>query len=33
MGEAIQGVSEYANRLTSLQTEVSLSSVYLFNAQ
>ena len=33
MGEAIQGVSDYANRLTSLQTEVSLSSVYLFNAQ
>jgi phospholipid/cholesterol/gamma-HCH transport system substrate-binding protein len=33
VGEAVQGVSEYANRLTSLQTEVSLSSVYLFNAQ
>ena len=33
VSEAVQGVSEYANRLTSLQTEVSLSSVYLFNAQ
>lgn len=33
VSEAVTGVSEYANRLTSLQTEVSLSSVYLFNAQ
>lgn len=33
VSDAVQGVSEYANRLTSLQTEVSLSSVYLFNAQ
>jgi phospholipid/cholesterol/gamma-HCH transport system substrate-binding protein len=33
VSEAVQGVSEYANRLTALQTEVSLSSVYLFNAQ
>ncbi|MGO9830345.1 MAG: MlaD family protein [Myxococcaceae bacterium] len=30
--DALKGVSEYANRLTALQTEVSLSSVYLFNA-
>jgi phospholipid/cholesterol/gamma-HCH transport system substrate-binding protein len=33
VNEAVQGVADYANRLTSLQTEVSLSSVYLFNAQ
>jgi phospholipid/cholesterol/gamma-HCH transport system substrate-binding protein len=33
MTEALQGVSDYAYRLTSLKTEVSLSSVYLFNAQ
>jgi phospholipid/cholesterol/gamma-HCH transport system substrate-binding protein len=33
VSEAVQGVSEYANRVTALQTEVSLSSVYLFNAQ
>lgn len=33
VSDAVQGVSEYANRLTSLQTEVSLSSVYLFNAK
>jgi phospholipid/cholesterol/gamma-HCH transport system substrate-binding protein len=32
VNEAVQGVSDFANRLTSLQTEVSLSSVYLFNA-
>jgi phospholipid/cholesterol/gamma-HCH transport system substrate-binding protein len=33
VSDAVQGVADYANRLTSLQTEVSLSSVYLFNAQ
>jgi phospholipid/cholesterol/gamma-HCH transport system substrate-binding protein len=33
ISEAVQGVSDYASRVTSLQTEVSLSSVYLFNAQ
>jgi phospholipid/cholesterol/gamma-HCH transport system substrate-binding protein len=32
MNEAVQGISEYANRLTSLKTEVTLSSVYLFNS-
>jgi phospholipid/cholesterol/gamma-HCH transport system substrate-binding protein len=31
VSEAVQGVSDYTTRLTSLKTELSLSSVYLFN--
>ncbi len=32
VNDAVQGVADFANRLTGIQTEVSLSSVYLFNA-